>query len=135
MDYKRVGNVHRFWFDINPVPASRPRVSKWGTYYGKTYKAFRAAFAAEVEEFRKDFRPLLADKLKVKAVFNVVRPKTTKLVHPRGDIDNYLKALFDSCNEFTWRDDIQIAEVWAHKQWSEDEGYITLDIEELPDEE
>ena len=134
MDYKKQGNVHCFWFDTNPVPASRPRVSRWGTYYAKTYKAFRVAFALEVAEFRKDFRPLLGERLKVKVVICCKRPKTTKLPHPRGDIDNYLKALFDSCNEFAWRDDIQIQEVWAHKQWSEGEGYISMDVEELPNE-
>ena len=28
-------------FDINPVPASRPRVTRWGTFYGKKYKQFK----------------------------------------------------------------------------------------------
>ena len=28
--------------ELNPVPASRPRVSKWGTYYGKRHQAFRS---------------------------------------------------------------------------------------------
>ena len=28
-------------FNINPVPASRPRVTRWGTFYGKKYKEFK----------------------------------------------------------------------------------------------
>jgi len=65
----------------------------------------------EVAEFRKEFRPLLSDRLRVSAFFLVTKPKTSKLSHPRGDIDNYLKALFDSCNELVWRDDVQITEL------------------------
>ena len=30
-----------YLFDINPVPASRPRVSKYGTYYLATYRDFK----------------------------------------------------------------------------------------------
>ncbi len=134
MEYKFSSGLHRFWFDTNPVPASRPRVSKWGVYYGKTYKAFRAAFAAEVEDFRMEFRPLLATRLRVDVAFSAKKPKTSKLPHPRGDIDNYPKALFDSCNAVAWRDDVQIVEVTAIKQRSEGEGFMTLDIEELSDE-
>jgi Holliday junction resolvase RusA-like endonuclease len=138
MDYKREGTLHRFWFDTAPVPASRPRVSKFGTYYGKRYKQFRKDFSEEVAEFRMGFRPLLADRLRVTVVFCVPQPKTTKLRLPRGDIDNYLKALFDGCNELVWRDDVQIAEVEASKIWSDEgldnEGYITLDVEVLDDE-
>ena len=133
MLHQKQGNVHRFWFDTAPVPASRPRVSKFGTYYGKRYKAYRKAFSEEVAEFRMGFRPLLADRLRVSAVFTVPRPKTTKLRLPRGDIDNYLKALFDGCNELVWRDDVQIAELGeVLKQWSDDAtGYMTLTVEEL----
>lgn len=136
MQYKREGNTHRFFFDTAPVPASRPRVSKWGTYYGKRYKAFRTAMQEETAEFRMGFRPLLADRLRATVVFTVPRPKTTKLAVPRGDLDNYLKALFDSCNELVWRDDVQVVEVEAMKQWSDspDEGYITLEVEVLDDE-
>ena len=32
--------------DINPVPASRPRVSRFGTYYGPVYRKFKTAIAA-----------------------------------------------------------------------------------------
>ena len=28
-------------FEINPTPASRPRVTRWGTFYGKKYKGFK----------------------------------------------------------------------------------------------
>lgn len=135
MQYQKVGCIHRFWFDTAPVPASRPRVSKFGTYYGKRYKAFRKAFQQEVAEFRKGFRPLTADRLNASVVFCVPRPKTTKLVVPRGDIDNYVKALFDGCNELVWRDDTQVTGLHAQKMWSDNhQGYMTLDVEEIPDE-
>ena len=117
MEYRKEGNKHFFLFDTEPVPASRPRVSRYGTYYGK-------AFQEEVSEFRKEFRPLLSDRLKIEAFFLVKKPKTSKLNHPRGDIDNYLKALLDSCNELVWRDDVQITEF-------DEVGSIELIVEDL----
>tara|TARA_R110001583_G_scaffold8524_2_gene40867 strand:+ start:1318 stop:1725 length:408 start_codon:yes stop_codon:yes gene_type:complete len=130
MEYRKEGNKHFFLFDTEPVPASRPRVSRYGTYYGKTYNAYRKAFQEEVSEFRKEFRPLLSDRLKIEAFFLVKKPKTSKLNHPRGDIDNYLKALLDSCNELVWRDDVQITEVSATKEFDE-VGSIELIVEDL----
>jgi len=137
MRYQKQDGRHLFWFNTAPVPASRPRVSKFGTYYGKRYKQFRAAFQQEVAEFRKGFRPLLADRLRVEASFVVPKPKSGKLVVPRGDIDNYLKALFDGCNELVWRDDVQIVEVKATKWYGygPTDGQMILTVEELDDEE
>ena len=35
-----------------PVPASRPRVTRFGTYYGKTYKAYRKVLAVMIVSAR-----------------------------------------------------------------------------------
>ena len=31
-------------FNIIPTPASRPRVTRWSTYYGKKYTKFRSSY-------------------------------------------------------------------------------------------
>ena len=134
MQYRKEGNTHYFQFDTAPVPASRPRVSKYGTYYGKTYSSYRKAFQEEVAEFRKGFRPLLSDQLRVGATFLVKKPKTSKLSYPRGDIDNYLKALFDSCNELVWRDDVQVTELGEVVKKFADIGSIELIVEDIDEE-
>jgi len=36
----------RITFDIDPIPASRPRVSRWSTYYPKRYTKFREKMKA-----------------------------------------------------------------------------------------
>lgn len=78
---------------IKPVPASRPRVTKWGTYYTKTYKEYKVAAEKAIPVHRG--APLTAE-LGATIEFVCHRPKTTKLVSPRGDIDNHIKAIFDA---------------------------------------
>jgi Holliday junction resolvase RusA-like endonuclease len=56
--------------------------------------------------------------------------KTSKLTQPRGDLDNYIKALWDSCNGVVWGDDRQIIEVHATKEFGES-GYIVMRVEAL----
>ena len=82
-----------FFFPVEPVPASRPRVSRWGTYYGKRYEKFR-------KDMREVLRPIdlepLAGDLEVTIEFIVSPPKTTKRTNPVGDIDNFIKGPLDS---------------------------------------
>lgn len=95
----------RIVLDVVPVPASRPRVSKWGTYYGKTYKAFRKAMEEELSGWEAE---PLSGALTVDVTFHCKKPKKLTKQWPRGDIDNYLKGLFDSLNGIVWGDDDQI---------------------------
>ena len=105
---------------IAPVPASRPRVSKWGTYYGKTYSAFRKEAAKVIDaELKND--PLEGG-LEVSLWFFCKKPKTTRREEPRGDVDNYIKAILDSCNGKVWVDDDQILRLNAQKRWADERG-------------
>ena len=63
----------------------------------------------------------------------VKHPKKTKLSAPRADIDNYIKAAFDSLNNHLWEDDTQIQQVYAVKQWAEqdEDGYFIIGVDEL----
>jgi len=104
------------WLPVEPVPASRPRVTRWGVYYGKRYTAFRK----EVSEIlgRTDLPkglPLLG-RLKVYASFFVLKPRTSIREWPNGDLDNYLKTL-DVFNGILWKDDDQIVEFEAVKRF------------------
>jgi Holliday junction resolvase RusA-like endonuclease len=119
---------------INPVPASRPRVSRWGTYYGKRHTACRSKTKALLTEMRDNGTlpsVLLTGRLVVWVVFQVEKPKTSKLVAPRGDIDNYAKLLFDCCTQHVWVDDIQIDIMSARKVWADGGGRTDLWIKEL----
>ena len=79
---------------LKPVPASRPRVTRWGTYYLKTYKNYKDAAHAAIPVCTER---TLDCELGATVEFICYRPKSTKMVSPRGDIDNHLKAIFDAC--------------------------------------
>mgnify|MGYP004458770697 FL=1 len=99
---------------IDPVPASRPKFFRRGrmsrVYYGKKYTNFRNVANNLLEEATWPVELPLGNMVVVSADFIVAKPKTTKRLHPRGDVDNYFKTL-DVLNKYVWFDDDQI--VWA----------------------
>jgi Holliday junction resolvase RusA-like endonuclease len=120
-------------FPISPVAASRPRVSKWGAYFTGTYKDFRLAAKPVVENTIGDWQPT-ESQLYVYVGLYPTKPKTSKLLYPRPDIDNYVKSILDLCNGVVWNDDAQIIFLEAHKEWAKKDGYFTLEIKEMSDE-
>ena len=118
-------------FPISPVAASRPRVSKHGAYFAGAYKKFRQDMVDLVPTvLGSSFIPI-SNSLKVDVELYVRQPKKTKLYAPRADIDNFLKAVFDSLNGWLWEDDTQILTVHASKQWAVkgEEGYFTIGVD------
>lgn len=105
-----------YTFHLNPVPASRPRVSKYGTYYLPTYRNFRDEIKALIKKgadsYTKESGPL-----RVTVDCFVTRPKTTERDWPRGDVDNYAKAVLDSLNGVVWDDDDQIIHLTVIKRF------------------
>lgn len=115
-------------FPISPVAASRPRVSKWGSYYTGTYKEFREEAKPILDKVLADVTPTDKD-LKVYVKVCVEKPKSSKLDYPRPDIDNYLKSIFDLMNGRLWTDDRQIVYIEATKEWAKGDGYFTVEIQ------
>lgn len=78
---------------IKPIAASRPRVPRYGKpYFAKTYKRWRDEANATVPAYTKtpiDF-PVC-----VTVIFAIPRARTSKLIVPMGDGDNFEKALYD----------------------------------------
>lgn len=100
-----------------PVPASRPRVSKWGTYYGKTYTQWRKVASVALEESRDRFEGQLAVLTQIVSP----RPKTTNRGYPRGDIDNFEKSAWDAVTSSmaAWKDDDQLVTTVTTKRYAE----------------
>ena len=120
---------------VNPVPASRPRVTRWGCYYGKRYTEFRNESLKVVAPIIKRLNETgaatlpLKGALEVKISFEVKRPKTTRLDTPKPDLDNYLKAAWDALTVAgLWEDDYQITVVKADKKWADGEPCIRLKV-------
>lgn len=122
--------LQRVVIPVDPVPASRPRVTRWGTYYAKTYRNWRdlAASRIPVGDLHAE-GPLTVDVRTVKR-----RPKSTKLVMPKPDIDNFIKAALDAITKVGgyWADDWQIAGITGTKCWAPpgEDGYSVITIYE-----
>lgn len=102
--------------DIPPVVASRPRVTRWGTYYGKKYTAWRK----EADEVIKTALSTVSSPCSVIVNQIVQKPKTSKLTFPRGDVDNYAKAPLDALTKKNyWTDDDIITGLWTSKRFAD----------------
>jgi len=118
---------------LNPVPASRPRISRYGgVHYLKRYSDWKKA---AVHSLRSKDKPYFPDKPVAVMVEHIIRrPKTTKLRYPKCDVDNLDKAIFDaltSC-KCIWTDDDQILMSLSFKRFTqpnEDEGTKVTIIE------
>ena len=101
-----------------PVPASRPRVLKWGTYYGKRYTQWKKAAEKEAlghpQQDTSGRRAILIESV-------IARPKTVDRDVPQGDVDNYAKAPMDALNHAkkVWMDDEQVVMLVAVKRFVE----------------
>ncbi len=119
-----------YTFPISPVAASRPRISKFGAYFTGPYKKFREEGSKVVYEVLGADFDLIDQPIAVDLECYVRQPKSTKLECPKGDIDNFIKAIFDLLNDKLWVDDNIVRSVHAVKEWAPkgEEGYFTLGI-------
>lgn len=100
---------------LDPVPAARPRVSKWGTYYPEGYKNWKKNAQAF---FPRDLRPLEGP-LRVDLEVVCKRPKKPSSTIPTGDVDNYAKAALDAVNDAAlWGDDKQVVSMLVTKRYA-----------------
>lgn len=107
---------------MSPVAASRPRVSRWGTYYDEPYRSWKKDTKQLFNEFFKDEESLVSRGLLLGIVCTVPRPKSTVLEDPNADFDNYAKAVCDALNGNLWMDDKQVRTALTHKQWTKEHG-------------
>lgn len=109
------------WLGGKPVPAGRPRVGKFGTYYAKPYQDWMKVNARVVSSL--DYVPtdrpiaLLVEVL-------CIPPKKTEHCAPMGDVDNFAKGPMDLLTKLTkdhgkgpWKDDRQIVSLVTVKRW------------------
>ena len=125
-------------FDIEPVPASRPRVARWGVYYLKAYEQFRTDMRKLLLQVK---RTMLAEPLKADISFFVRIPRSfskKKRNEMDGtycvstmDLDNLEKAVYDSMNGHVYLDDKQIVEHTTRKKWVKDNPRIEVTIQNI----
>lgn len=102
---------------LAPVPASRPRVTRYGTYYGKRYQEWKTQAPGFFRSQDKNLFPSGP----LKATVNIIckRPQRPSSDIPNGDIDNYVKAALDAVNEAQiWGDDRQVTSLVVSKRYA-----------------
>lgn len=133
--------------NIEPKPQSRPRFASRGkfvtAYEDKAMKSWRERCRLLIAHQCMGLA-VLEGALRAKVWFYITPPRYVAKrqknqedlamerlpVAKKPDLDNYLKALFDSANGILYQDDGQIAEVWTCKRYSLNPR-IEIDIEEV----
>ena len=117
----------RIVINTRPIPASRPRVTRNGTYTPAKYANYKKALKMLFKQFDKVKAPIA---LEINVSLYFVSPKSIKyrkFPMPVGDVDNFLKAILDAGNETLWDDDQQIVKATVSKQYADrDEIIIEL---------
>ena len=131
-------------YNINPIPASRPRVTRWGTYYGKRYSNFKKEMkertSHEDKENLKNTVIWLEDLIFADMTFFIPMAvswskkkkslKNEQYCDNNADLDNYEKAILDSLNGIYFKDDRQIVSQKSKKIWA-DKGKIKIILREI----
>lgn len=101
---------------VIPSPASRPRVTRRGTYHVPKYKKFLKDCVALLDKGALHSGPLI-----LSMTFYCKTPKKPANPFPVGDIDNYAKGLMDAMTKAdVWEDDKQVIDLSANKVYSPD---------------
>jgi len=111
---------------VNPVPAARPRVTRWSTFYPKKYTQFKSDMEMAVGNtyftpFKSNVYAKLDFFVKIPKSWSKKKKesKSGKFCDNNADIDNYCKAILDSLNGIYYEDDRQIVMLRARMYWSE----------------
>lgn len=130
--------MHKITFLIEPVPASRPRVTRWVTYYQPKYAQFKKDMESLLLKTKKT---LYEEPLRIDLKFFFTMPKSwskKKKAEYDGkykmsipDMDNLEKAVYDSLNNHVWLDDSQVVDHRVQKFWVREKGRIEITIERL----
>jgi Holliday junction resolvase RusA-like endonuclease len=121
-DFSSLDHPQTLMLPIPPVPASRPKVARFGTYYSKRHQEYVRSFAGylKLEPPQWNYLPKEVQ-LIVGLEFVCKRPKRLTIPSPAYDIDNLIKLPLDCMTsaEIFWHDDVQITTVMAHKRYAD----------------
>jgi Holliday junction resolvase RusA-like endonuclease len=104
-------------FNIEPRPAARPRVGKWGTYYPPIYAKYKKELGDMVECANLPTPDVCPYSVYIE--FVCTPPKKLSNPFPRGDTDNYIKGVLDAINKRAiFEDDKQVQLLTGFKRYA-----------------
>ena len=116
------------------TPCGRPRVTKYGTFYGKNYTFFREIVGKWFQYNYREER--LVGPITAKITFKIKTPKSwskkkTEAMNGKPclknyDLDNMEKAVYDVMEGVCYENDSQIWKHATEKIWDKDKGSITV---------
>ncbi len=111
--------MREVYLPLAPVPASRPRVSKWGTYYLKTYATWKSEADRMLKEAGEPGTEPWDCAVYVLVTIGAKRPKKPVNPWPPPDVDNYAKANLDAVQKcgFLIVDDKQVQVLLTSKRY------------------
>ena len=114
-----------YLLDIVPVAASRPRVTRFATFYSKSYTKYRNEIKELVEAVR---FVKMEGPIEMEIIFNMPIPKSTSKKKAllldgephlkKPDIDNLIKGVMDAINGVAYHDDSQVYNLRSTKVYS-----------------
>lgn len=123
----------RIFLPLEPVPASRPRVTRWRTFYEEPYNTWKDTAEAALSGLK--LQPLDGP-LQLRLEVLCTKPRTSKLDMPRPDVDNFAKAVMDALTKAqAWHDDKQVGRLIVDKWWAAKGEQAGIRIEITPREE
>lgn len=105
----------RFSIEAKPVPAARPKVSKFGAYYPKSHTVYKTLLELILPQY---LTTTLDKPMEVRLMFVVDRYKTSDYPTIRADVDNLAKLPLDcmtKCN--FWTDDSLVVALTSLKRF------------------
>lgn len=120
---------------LAPLPASRPRATRGrGAYYPPAYSKWRSEAAKALQTALRGHTSFGALPLRVRYEFVCTRPRKPANPFPRGDIDNYVKAIQDALTAAgAWHDDVQVVESLEIKRYAraDEAPHILIEAEPI----
>lgn len=116
-----LGGAHtfdRFMLPVEPAPASRPKVSRFGVHYSKKHTEFVRRATPYAEAYTGTY--IGTGSVAVVLEFVSTKAKTSKLLSPNYDIDNAAKLPLDvmTASGNFWKDDKQVTQLYAVKRFA-----------------
>ena len=122
--------------NISPIPASRPRFSKYGTYNTSKYSNYKKSLSIMLKQIHKT---QIENQCRLTIKFYLPIPKMSKkkteehigMYHyKKPDLDNLLKGFMDAANGIVYKDDNIVSSIIAEKYYC-DKPRIEYSVMEL----